>query len=162
MGILRLAIGLILAGLLLSFNNCSKTDSSIFRADNSSSQSAISIALKTPNPYRIPSDVQLFVAWGSCNSGPFSLTEVSWFIENSQGVVILDSFSAGGGQFISVCQNDEFNISVRVPCPGLVNTGSGCFGLTQSYRLYMQIYGLNASGNAELHQISKPVTLSPL
>lgn len=79
------------------------------------------------------------------------------------GQGILDSYMAGALSFIAACAGDRFAINVLVPCPGAVNTGSNCYGLTQSYRLKVHIQGLTAEGAAPMdaRASSQELIISP-
>ena len=159
-------IALALFILTIPYSNCSNVDSKISSSDSGSSGlGGTSITINSPNPYGIPVDVQIFAVQGECNTGIYSLSEIFWTITNTAGVVISDSYSAGGSSFLAKCQaNNRYQINARVPCPGAINTPGGCFGLSQSFTLRVHLLGLTANGTPAQgsEAISPGIELRPL
>ena len=139
---------LFFTGLLLPFNNCSNIDTSVFRADQGSSLSAglPTVVINAPNPLRISSNTQLFTLSGTCTPGIYPENYMFWTLHTQNEQFVSDSYTAGGLQFIGVCVGGQYSIDVRVPCPGLVTSGSNCFGLLAPLKLRLRIQGKTATG----------------
>jgi hypothetical protein len=148
-------------GVVVPFNNCSYTDSSVFDADGGSQANEFGLSISiSGGSFRVPQDVEIFTVGGSCDPGTYPENSIFWTLSTMNGQFVSES---SGALFNSTCVNGNYSIQVQVPCPGLINTANNCYGLLESLKLTVSIYGANASGGLrpETRAISKAVTISP-